>query len=239
MATIGEQVREARQARHLSLAQLASASGLSKGFLSQLESGISNPSLASLNRLASALDVSVRSLMSGSNDRTTNPLVPAFPGLVIPGTLSDIEGFVAVVSASEAGTHIIVHLPIEMELLARDGSAATIIATILDGSIEVTQSSGSLVVSTGQVATWNGAYSYSITPRQNSAARLMLFVPQPLALPELRQANRAEKPVTGRMLSTLGKSTHSISRSKVATSAGPLRLVAMRAERLAERKRNP
>lgn len=52
---IGERLRAARRERNMSLTDLARATRLSKGFISQVESGISNPSLASLHKLTAAL----------------------------------------------------------------------------------------------------------------------------------------------------------------------------------------
>ena len=46
--TLGERIHEARLAQRLTVAGLAGASGLTKGFISQVESGRSNPSIASL-----------------------------------------------------------------------------------------------------------------------------------------------------------------------------------------------
>src|SRR5438093_998008 len=73
---LGEKVREARTERNMTLANLASATKLTKGFLSQLERGLSNPSLESLGRIASALDLPLTSLLAGHN---SPPLrLPAF-----------------------------------------------------------------------------------------------------------------------------------------------------------------
>ncbi|MFD0507806.1 helix-turn-helix domain-containing protein [Streptomyces chiangmaiensis] len=59
VAAIGETVRSIRRERTLTLEQLAEASGLSAGVISQLERGIGNPAFATLVQLAHALDVPV------------------------------------------------------------------------------------------------------------------------------------------------------------------------------------
>lgn len=56
-AWLGEQIRQLRKLRQLSLQQLSAATGRSIGFLSQLERGKSQPSVSDLNKLASALAV--------------------------------------------------------------------------------------------------------------------------------------------------------------------------------------
>jgi transcriptional regulator with XRE-family HTH domain len=62
---LGERLRELRKGRRLTLQQVATASGLSKAFVSQLESGSANPSLASLKRVGDALGIPLAALFEG------------------------------------------------------------------------------------------------------------------------------------------------------------------------------
>lgn len=64
--TLGARVRSARELRGLTLRRLASATGLSPGFISQLENDRSNASVASLRSIASALGVSAAELIDGN-----------------------------------------------------------------------------------------------------------------------------------------------------------------------------
>jgi transcriptional regulator with XRE-family HTH domain len=59
---VGERLRELRRFRRLTLATIASRSGLSESFLSQVERGRSSASIASLRRIAAALGVSISDL---------------------------------------------------------------------------------------------------------------------------------------------------------------------------------
>lgn len=59
---LGATIRELRQNRAMTLADLANRSTLSIGLLSRLENGGGNPSLLTLTKLAAALDVPVVSL---------------------------------------------------------------------------------------------------------------------------------------------------------------------------------
>ena len=52
---LGERVKAARLWRGMTMAELATACGLTKGFISQVESGSSNPSLNTLRKIAAAL----------------------------------------------------------------------------------------------------------------------------------------------------------------------------------------
>lgn len=63
---IGLHLRAARVERKLTLAQVASAAGLTKGFLSQLERGESSASIASLLALCAVLDVSIAALLDSA-----------------------------------------------------------------------------------------------------------------------------------------------------------------------------
>ena len=64
--TLGARVRAARELRGLTLRRLASTTGLSPGFISQLENDRSNASVASLRNIAAALGVSAADLIDGN-----------------------------------------------------------------------------------------------------------------------------------------------------------------------------
>lgn len=56
---VGAEVRALRKARQITLPQLSEQTGYSTGFLSQVERGISSPSVDALHNIASALGVSI------------------------------------------------------------------------------------------------------------------------------------------------------------------------------------
>ena len=64
---LGRKIRDLRLRRGLTVLQLASASGLSKGFISQLENDVAAPSLQSLDELARALGTSVAYLVAADS----------------------------------------------------------------------------------------------------------------------------------------------------------------------------
>jgi transcriptional regulator with XRE-family HTH domain len=63
-ACLGARVRELRKDRGLTLKALGRRAGLSHPFLSQLERGLARPSVASVERIANALEVPVSALWS-------------------------------------------------------------------------------------------------------------------------------------------------------------------------------
>jgi transcriptional regulator with XRE-family HTH domain len=61
---VGERLRSARRERGLSLAALASAAGIGKGSLSEIENGARNPTLGTLYAPANALGVPLSSVLA-------------------------------------------------------------------------------------------------------------------------------------------------------------------------------
>jgi transcriptional regulator with XRE-family HTH domain len=59
---VGQRLRDLRQDRGISLVELSKAAGLSIGFLSQIERGISSPSLKALASIADALGLPIAAL---------------------------------------------------------------------------------------------------------------------------------------------------------------------------------
>ena len=54
---LGEQVRNVRKSRGITLKELAERTGLSIGYISQIERDLTDPSLSTLRKLSEALDV--------------------------------------------------------------------------------------------------------------------------------------------------------------------------------------
>ena len=66
---VAGQVREIRRARHLSQRQLAGRMQVPRTYISKIENGKAIPTLGSLERLASALEVNVCQLVRDSRSR--------------------------------------------------------------------------------------------------------------------------------------------------------------------------
>ena len=62
---LGQRIRELRRSKGLVLRDAAERAGVSEGFLSQVERGLANPSVASLRRIADALREPVAALFVG------------------------------------------------------------------------------------------------------------------------------------------------------------------------------
>src|SRR5438094_6911492 len=106
---IGDKVRAARVRRGMSLGGLARASGLTKGFISQVEHGRSRPSLNSLGRIASSLDLSLPSLLGGQDGTGMEQPGPypvrAFSLKPAPASKAGIEPLIS----GPAGTFVVAY----------------------------------------------------------------------------------------------------------------------------------
>jgi transcriptional regulator with XRE-family HTH domain len=61
---LGPRIRSLRHARHVTLRQLAERAGVTESFLSQVEREVASPSIASVQRIARALDLGIADLFA-------------------------------------------------------------------------------------------------------------------------------------------------------------------------------
>lgn len=80
---IGNQIRLLRRQHDLSVADLASAAGISNGMLSKIENGGISASLATLQAIAGVLQTPLSSLFASFEERQDCNYVPAGQGLTI------------------------------------------------------------------------------------------------------------------------------------------------------------
>lgn len=85
MPNTGDRIREIREAKHLTQDQLAEKTGISKGFLSDVENGKRNISSEYLLRIANALNASLDYLLRGASDASAG----GRESIVIPQELSE------------------------------------------------------------------------------------------------------------------------------------------------------
>lgn len=80
---LGNQIRLIRRQHDLSVADLASAAGISNGMLSKIENGGISPSLSTLQAISGVLQVPLSSLFASYEERQDSSFVPAGQGLTI------------------------------------------------------------------------------------------------------------------------------------------------------------
>ncbi len=82
----GARLRAAREAQRRSLADVAQAAALTKGYLSKVERGVATPSVASLLRICRALGVTVGSLLADGRTDDHQPVrAGAYPPIGFGG----------------------------------------------------------------------------------------------------------------------------------------------------------
>ena len=221
---VAQKLKQARLGRGLSLTRLAAASGLSKGFLSQVESGATNPSLASLERLAAALSLSVSELLSdavaesGAGSPYSARLVRRAPG-------EFGRSNVAQVGTTSQGVAYVAHLGPAAHLEPANLSKGDAYLMVLSGEVKFTQLGTALSVAEGDSLSFPLSEQYLLIPQTGRRASLLLVLPSERALPRV-----VEAPVK------LDLSPARFA-EKSSRGEGPLRLVEMRAARSSGRGR--
>jgi len=88
---LGKKIRDLRLRRGLTVQQLAEATGLSKGFISQVENSRTSPSLATLQDLARSLETSVAYLVVEEEQVPHVVRASERPRLQVGGNTSRVE----------------------------------------------------------------------------------------------------------------------------------------------------
>lgn len=79
ITNIGNKIKEIRTSKNLTLKQLSEKTNLSIGFLSQVERGLSNIAIDSLQDVANALEVEITVFIQGDQeDESKNPVIRNF-----------------------------------------------------------------------------------------------------------------------------------------------------------------
>jgi transcriptional regulator with XRE-family HTH domain len=216
---IGERIRIARRGKGFSLAALARASGLSKGFLSQVESGASMPSVTSLRRIAEALDIAAYRLL---DDTTSDAIGLSGQDLSVP-TVSRAESLFAAQGKIAASLTQGAFSAAFFALRSNESLVGPPQSTVNYGWVLCLVVAGTLVLHTG---------GHVITLQEGDMARFQLADSYRLAAARTGVEALLVLPANADMPSV--EVADVTTRERVPTTAlqtGPFRLVAMRAER--------
>ncbi len=183
LPAVGVNVHKERRKQQLSQDALAAASGVSKAMLSQIESGKVNPTVATLWKIAHALNVEFETLLQGEGGRTKRfELNPA----------DRITSF----TTDRSGTSFRVLSPIRMaedlELYLvtlqpgaehhsqphQEGSEEFL--TMLSGEVEVTAGKNKAILRKGDFLDYQSDVEHSLSNTSDEPAELYMIVRFPV-----------------------------------------------------------
>jgi len=176
---LGDRVRERRQQVGLSLRDLAERTELTASFLSQVERGVTSPSIDSLRRIAGALDVPVfHFLLEPDKEspvvRSNQRIRLTWPGsqigfqLLTPKLNRKMEAFL---TEREPGDHT----PI-----ARLGEQTEEFIYVLQGQVEIQLGETTYLLGPGDTIYFDGAVLQRIEPRGDQTARYISVLTPPV-----------------------------------------------------------
>jgi transcriptional regulator with XRE-family HTH domain len=158
---LGEQLREARVAAGLTIAQVAEATKLSVGYISQVERDLANPSIGAINRIAGAVGVRMSAFFSNGSEpefgeshleRETVPTEivrgDRRKGLTYPG--SNVRHELLTPSLQRALQILMIQAPVGTthgdETISHEGEECGI---VLQGTMELTVDDETFIVEAG------------------------------------------------------------------------------------------
>ena len=175
---IGERLKSVRQARRLTLADVAEASGLTKGFLSKLERDRTSASVAALVRVCAALGISPGSLFeapSGGDTVRAGSYPPiAFGGqglteyLLTPPGERRIQAILSEVAPGGGSGEESYALPADVEFVF-----------VLDGDLQVTVGGEVTVLGAGDAFTFSPGTAHGFRSVRADGVTRVLWVLAP------------------------------------------------------------
>lgn len=172
---LGRKIRDLRLRRGLTVQQLADASHLSKGFVSQVENDRTSPSLATLHDLAAALRTSVSYLVA--DDEPTPHVVRAAERPLLD--IGDESVRVEVLSALPRRNLELLRLELppgtsgEERPHSYDGEECVL---CLEGSVLLRQGDRSYVLEPGDSCHYDGRVPHTIRNGGDGTARLLVVM---------------------------------------------------------------
>lgn len=213
---LGVNLREARGRRGWTIADLAQAAGLSKGFVSQVENDKTSPSLDTLERLADALGVSVVELLRPAE--AAPPLPYIVRRVIAPGGALPPRRAPEVLPLTPPGAAhgmYVVELPGGAALgdsaHTHDGAESCL---VLAGRVQADQAGAWFTLEAGDAVTWTPGQRHRLINGGPGPARLLIGLAPPATLGP-----------------ALAAATHLAAPDPAQGPDRPLRLVRMRAAR--------
>lgn len=189
---LGRKIRDLRHRRGLTVQQLADASGLSKGFISQVENSRTSPSLATLNDLAVALQTSVAYLVVEEDQMPCVIRAKQRARVRVGGNTSLVE----VLSAHPKRNLELLMAELPPGLSAGDKlhyHHGEEIVVCMEGRVRLTCGSHTVVLDAGDSCHYDGRVPHAVENCGDGVARVLIAI-TPAAFEPLIRVARTELP---------------------------------------------
>jgi transcriptional regulator with XRE-family HTH domain len=188
---LGRKIRDLRLRRGLTVQKLADATGLSKGFISQVENDRTSPSLATLRDLAAALGTSMAYLVVEDHPTphlvraAERPLLPADAGAVRTEVLSALPGRNLELLAQTLPPGPAAGTP-------RQSRPGEVCLLCLEGRVRLLHGDQELLLEQGDACHFDGRVPHAAENMGPESARVLVAVTPAAREPEPRVAPRPE-----------------------------------------------
>ena len=179
---IGPRLRRAREARRLSLGDVASRTRLTKGFLSRVERDEASPSVNSLIRICRAIGLSTADLFQEPTTTIVRaaerPALAGLPGssvvdtLITPVAERHVTVLESAVAAGGSGGDALYAMPSECE-----------VCYVVEGAVEVVLEQERIELAAGDAVTFGAGMPHTWRNLSNDAGARLLWILAP-ALPD-------------------------------------------------------
>jgi transcriptional regulator with XRE-family HTH domain len=168
---LGTRIRQTRTSKGITLQELSDRSGLSKGFICQLENDKASPSLQALERLAGGLSVPIAYLfltveekiqVVRANERQEYRIGPE--GLLVQMLSTNRRNLKMLIMELQPGSGT------GGDHHAHEGEECHY---VLEGTVRVTQGEDTMVLRTGDSLHWNGFMPHRIENSGSAVARIL------------------------------------------------------------------
>jgi transcriptional regulator with XRE-family HTH domain len=178
-AELGARLRALRQDRDLTLDALAEAAGLDKGYLSRLERGLKNPSIATVLRLSEALEVPVAELFGESLAEHAVRVTRARDRLSVSPAGAAAHGIEALSRDGAALEAFVLHPAAEFSDEGHAEHAGEELFFVLHGTVELRFADRGFVLEAGDCAQFPGHHPHRIRRVGPQPASALVAVARP------------------------------------------------------------
>jgi transcriptional regulator with XRE-family HTH domain len=179
-AELGARLRVLRQGRDMTLDALAEATGLDKGYLSRLERGQKNPSIATVLRLSEVLEVPVAELFGERLAEHALRVTRSQDRLPLAAVGGDAHGIEALSRDGAALEAFVLHPAADFSADGHAEHAGEELFFVLHGTVELRFADRGFVLEAGDCAQFSGHLPHRIRRVGPEPASALVAVARPL-----------------------------------------------------------